>query len=369
LAVGVLGTSSGRSRPAARAAAAVGDPPGLLPAAASISPAWADTSNLKPRCSIRDAGTAIIWISYAEVCRPSSGRTFVGQPPADYQCRARRTRSSSREAFSSPIAGLLLLVKLDAEIGRRRVGQADDLAEGQADRLKRAVHLRRLDTMVGEEGELECGIVCDQTHLLQAKKHRLGTRVAQAKEVDDGNALATAIELNQPDAGAVRIETRLLGVNELPLDCLQRGSLRGDLGGLRLNPAQASKRTLGPGAFEAQGGEPLCLLGGRGGLDVDANQAPLGDVDDDLLDQPVGLGNGYTVRNYRKCQRGRYRDASLGLGAHCSVSLPSASGVSGAFRRPRAPRGSAPRELVSSPSGPSGPSWTLPLTSSSCSGF
>ena len=74
-----------------------------------------------------------------------------------------------RQTFCGPVGALAGLVELDVEIGPRRICEAGlRLAEGQATRLHRAVHLRRGDAVVFEEREFEGRIVGDQHHVVQA---------------------------------------------------------------------------------------------------------------------------------------------------------------------------------------------------------
>ena len=72
-----------------------------------------------------------------------------------------------RQMFCGPVGNLAGFVELNVEIGLRRVCEARLLlAEGQAARLHRAMHLRWGDAVVFEEREFEGRVVGDQHHVV-----------------------------------------------------------------------------------------------------------------------------------------------------------------------------------------------------------
>ena len=109
------------------------------------------------------------------------------------------------------------------------------LAEGQPRRLQRAVHLTESDAGMLEEGKLEGGIVGNDAGAFE----EIEDASADAVQIDDEDAIAAVVDLQQPDAGAVRVEPGRLGVFDLDREALLGCGVRRDLaaGALSLRAA------------------------------------------------------------------------------------------------------------------------------------
>ena len=96
-----------------------------------------------------------------------------------------------------------------------------------------------LDAVHGQEAEIELRIVDDDAELVET----LQDGRSGAEQVDHRNAPAAAIELQQSDVGAMRVEARAAGVFQVGLDLPELPLLRGDPGRIGLGPAQPGKRS------------------------------------------------------------------------------------------------------------------------------
>ncbi len=91
-------------------------------------------------------------------------------------------------------------------------------AERQAHRLQRALHPAQGDAGRLEEGQLEGDVVGDDAHAVE----QLEDAGAGAVQINDEDAIAAVVDLQQPDAGAVRVEARRLGVLDLGGEALSQ---------------------------------------------------------------------------------------------------------------------------------------------------
>ena len=86
-----------------------------------------------------------------------------------------------------------------------------------------------------EESQLESDVVGDDAHAVE----QVEDAGAGAVQIDDEDAVAAVVDLKEPDAGAVGIEARGLGVLDLGGEPLPVGDERRDLGRRRLELARA----------------------------------------------------------------------------------------------------------------------------------
>ena len=93
-------------------------------------------------------------------------------------------------------------------------------AEREAHRLQRALQLAERDAGLLEEGQLEGDVVGDDADAVE----EIEDASAGAVEIDDEDAIAAVIDLQQPDAGAVRVEAGRLGVFDLDGETLPRAA-------------------------------------------------------------------------------------------------------------------------------------------------
>ena len=131
--------------------------------------------------------------------------------------------------------------------------------------MHRALQLAQSDAGRLEEGQLEGDVVGDDADAVD----EIEDAGAGPVQIDDEDAIAAGVDLKQPDAGAVRVEARCLGVPDLGGEALPSGDERRDLGRRRLELARGLQlpRHLRLGPHEL--GEAIHFRFVRRRLDVD----------------------------------------------------------------------------------------------------
>ena len=146
------------------------------------------------------------------------------------------------------------------------VGEAAGvLAERQPRRLQRAMDSAHGDARIFEKGELEGGVVGDDVDAFEQLQHA-GPGVV---EINDEDAIAAGVDLQQADTGAARIQPGLPGALDLVVDPDARILQRGDLRRRGLQPLQRLERAGQLHPRMGEFGDPFRHFLDRRGLDVD----------------------------------------------------------------------------------------------------
>jgi hypothetical protein len=137
-----------------------------------------------------------------------TGQDLLGQSPRQHGVDRRIVDLFPRQSRGVPVGSLQRLVEFDPEMMDGGVVEAGGvLAKGQPGRLQGAVDLAYGDAGVLQKGKLEGGVVSDDVDAFEQIED-----AARMVQIDDEGLVAAVVDLQQPDAGAVRVEPGRLGV-------------------------------------------------------------------------------------------------------------------------------------------------------------
>ena len=175
------------------------------------------------------------------------GQDLLGDPPGDDGVDRGIFDLLLGQMRRVPVALLLRLVELEVQVRLGAVGEAGRvLAQHQPAGLRRAVELTEGDAGRLDEGQLEGHVVGDDAHAFE----QVEDAGAGAVEINDQDAVAAVVDLQEPDAGAPWVEAGGLGVLDRGCELLSFGDQRRDLVGRRLEllerPEPARERLPGP---------------------------------------------------------------------------------------------------------------------------